>query len=513
MPVSTLPNGQGGPVLLMNGTKLRVNPRPREDVQPDSKPRADLPFTTTSYPSNCLQFLKDVSTSPRAQSNVSSAKLKLDIIVVGAGLGGLATAVALARRGHKVRVFEQTAQLGEVGAGIQIPPNSGKLLERWGVIAELGDQAVRPDGISFRRWESGERIGYTDLTEPFVKACGAPYYVVHRAHLHSALLQTAKKLGVSVVLNARVEQHDTAEGSVTLENGKQYSADLIVAADGIKSVARNYVSRGHRTKPAATDYAVYRATVDVNKMREIPEVCWLLQKPGLNTWIGEDRHVMTYTIAAGDSFNMVLSHKDCRDPSTWARMTQQEILSEMTEQFAGWDEDLLRIMKLIDTAVKWPLIGNNSLDSWVSPSSRLVVLGDAAHAMVPYMSQGAAMAVEDGAALAVALNKIRSPAELGFALEVFERERKTRTSMMQEASMVNAMIWHFPDGPEQRARDAAMVPEVEGRSFQTSPNQWSDPVTRSWAYGYDAEEVLEKRWEAALRGLITGDGAAAAGYR
>jgi salicylate hydroxylase len=163
-------------------------------------------------------------------------------------------------------------------------------------------------------------------------------------------------------------------------------------------------------------------------------------------------------------------------------------------------------MKLIDTAVKWPLIGNNSLDSWVSPSSRLVVLGDAAHAMVPYMSQGAAMAVEDGAALAAALNQIRSTDELGFALGVFERERKTRTSMMQEASMVNAMIWHFPDGPEQRARDAAMVPEVEGRSFQTSPNQWSDPVTQSWAYGYDAEKVLEERWNSAVQALITGEG-------
>lgn len=129
----------------------------------------------------------------------------------------------------------QIADWKQVGAGIQIPPNSGKLLQRWGVIAELGDQAVQPDGISFRRWESGERIGFTDLTEPFVKACGAPYYVVHRAHLHSALLQTAKKLGVSIVLNARVKEHDTEEASITFENGERHSADLIVAADGMFS--------------------------------------------------------------------------------------------------------------------------------------------------------------------------------------------------------------------------------------------------------------------------------------
>jgi salicylate hydroxylase len=163
---------------------------------------------------------------------------------------------------------------------------------------------------------------------------------------------------------------------------------------------------------------------------------------------------------------------------------------------------LLKIMGLIENALKWPLIGNNTLDSWVAPSARLVVLGDAAHAMVPYMSQGAAMAVEDGAALAVALNNIRSRGELKFALRVFETERKSRTSMMQEASMVNAMIWHFGDGPEQRARDAAMRPEVEGRSFQASPNQWSDPVTQSWAYGYDAEEVMQTCWVKAVQDLV-----------
>jgi salicylate hydroxylase len=168
------------------------------------------------------------------------------------------------------------------------------------------------------------------------------------------------------------------------------------------------------------------------------------------------------------------------------------------------NNSLLRIINLIDYALKWPLIGNNSLQSWISSSSRLVVLGDAAHAMVPYMSQGAAMAVEDGAALAVALNNISSEDELKFALGVFQAERKTRTSMMQEASMVNAMIWHFADGPAQRARDAAMRPEVEGRHFHSSPNQWSDPATQSWAYGYDAEKKMAEEWDEAVHRAILG---------
>ena len=211
---------------------------------------------------------------------------------------------------------------------------------------------------------------------------------------------------------------------------------------------------------------------------------------------------MTYTIATGESFNMVLSHKDARDPSTWQNMTQDEILSEMRSHFQGWDADLTKTIELIDHTLKWPLNGNNNLESWVSSSSRLVVLGDAAHAMVPYMSQGAAMAVEDGAALGVVLNNIYSVSELHFALRVFQDERKTRTAMMQDASMVNAMIWHFADGPFQQARDASMQAEVAGRNPQGSANQWSDPVTQWWAYGYDAEIIMERRWEDALQKLI-----------
>ncbi|GKT50084.1 FAD-dependent monooxygenase OpS4 [Colletotrichum spaethianum] len=190
---------------------------------------------------------------------------------------------------------------------------------------------------------------------------------------------------------------------------------------------------------------------------------------------------------------MVLSHRDHRDPSIWQQKTQAEILIEMRAEFQGWDSQLTKIIELIDNTVKWPLMAGVPLENWVAESGRLVILGDAAHAMLPYMSQGAAMAVEDGAALAVALNNISSREQLGLALEIFQKERKQRTSMMQEASMVNALLLHFKDGPEQRARDAAMRPEVEGRKFATSPNQWSDPLTQSWAYGYDAEDtMLEK---------------------
>jgi salicylate hydroxylase len=155
---------------------------------------------------------------------------------------------------------------------------------------------------------------------------------------------------------------------------------------------------------------------------------------------------------------------------------------------------LVKIIHMIDHALKWPLLSGVPLSSWISRSGKLIMMGDAAHAMVPYMSQGAAMAVEDGAALGEVLNLIEGSDQLPIALEVFEQVRMKRSYQMQEASLLNGKLWHFADGPEQRARDGATRAEVEGKHFISSANQWSDPVTQWWAYGYDAEAEVAKAW-------------------
>lgn len=162
----------------------------------------------------------------------------------------------------------------------------------------------------------------------------------------------------------------------------------------------------------------------------------------------------------------------------------------------------MSIISLIDASLKWPLRSGPLLNNWVDRSSRLVILGDAAHAMVPYMSQGAAMAMEDSGALAYVLSQISSLGELPFALRTFQDERIRRSGEMREASLVNGLIWHFPDGPEQVARDEAMRAEVDGVPFVSSANQWSDPVTQSWTYGYDAEEAMGRRWDEEISKLI-----------
>lgn len=202
---------------------------------------------------------------------------------------------------------------------------------------------------------------------------------------------------------------------------------------------------------------------------------------------------MTYPMASGKSFNLVLSHPDtgsdkCQSPT--------EVLDEMRRNFAGWDKQLVKLISLIHTTMKWPLMRLPAIPAYLHASSKLLVLGDGAHAMLPYMSQGAAMAVEDGAALAQALHLAADPWEVKTLLKLWNDIRVERSSQMQEASSINGTLWHFADGVEQQARDLAMRWELDSdeAGASDSPNQWSDRRTSAWCFGYDAEVEIVQRY-------------------
>ncbi|KAG8630572.1 hypothetical protein KVT40_002191 [Elsinoe batatas] len=437
--------------------------------------------TGPAYPTNSLKFL----------NKISSSSSPLNVLVVGAGLGGLATAIALAKQGHQVEVLEQAKRLGEVGAGIQIPPNSASILLEWGLGAYLQDRVVEPESITFRRWESGKAIGYTALKPDFRQKFSAPYHVVHRADFHEALHRLAVDHGVTVTTDSKVVKYIEEDGEVVLATGDRRRADLVIAADGIRSLARPLVDSSAPNSPIATGFAAYRATVPVSKMLSDPATSWLLDTPNINIWIGPLQHVMTYSISSGSQFNLVLSHHDISDPATWSSASQEKTLADMKRYFQNWDPRLVALIDKIEVTMKWPLLTVPNLQKWTSEYGKLVVLGDAAHAMLPYMSEGAAMAIEDAAALGVALQGAGTE-DLLERLAVFERVRSLRAGQMQRASAVNGVIWHLDDGDEQRTRDRLMEAEVKGEVFAESPNQWSDPVTQKWAYGYDATWEMEQ---------------------
>lgn len=249
-------------------------------------------------------------------------------------MGGLAAAVAISRAGHKVTVFEAAAKLDEVGAGINITPNSSRTLLRWGFAKAIAGRAAEPNEIAFRRWEDGKLIGLTNLVPSFRDWFDAPYYVVHRAHFLDAMHKLALWHGVEVVVNARVSSLDLEAPSVTIERtGAVHHADLIIGADGIKSKIRNDIL----VAPPAlqpSGFAAYRATVPVESMRKDPALVEIVSHPTLDIWIGPGRHIVGYMIADQSTYNLVLSHPETKDPDTW---DQSYAVEDMLQNFAGWD--------------------------------------------------------------------------------------------------------------------------------------------------------------------------------
>ncbi|RKK75254.1 hypothetical protein BFJ69_g7844 [Fusarium oxysporum] len=207
-----------------------------------------------------------------------------------------------------------TVSFNWVGAGIQIPSNSAKLLLSWGMGPFFKDDVIGP--------------------EIFRETYGAPHLVVHRADFHTALCALADKLGVKIITDSRVVSYDENTPSVKTADRREYTADLIVAADGVKSIARPVLAGGSDSPGKKTGFAVYRATVDMDRMRLDPDTSWLLEEPSINIWIGEDRHIMTYCIVCGKSFKMVLSHMDHSDPATW---NHQNSVRDMRGHFDNWD--------------------------------------------------------------------------------------------------------------------------------------------------------------------------------
>jgi len=377
--------------------------------------------------------------------------------IAGGGLGGLAAALFLLRAGVRdVRVFERQPALQEIGAGIQIAPNAFRLLARLGLADELRAVAV-PFEVpwEFRRWQDGRVLFEQRFGAEGEARYGAPYVAIHRADL-LAVLAAALPPGV-VVTGRTVAGVDG--GTLLFADGARERFDVVVGADGIHSVVRAAVVGDE--SPVFTGLAAYRALVPA---AEAPAFA---RRPVCSIWLGPSRHFVHYPVSAGRYVNLVTANPagDWREESWTAPGEVADFLAE----YEGWDENVRALIAAARQTKRYAFYAREPIARWVT--DHVALLGDAAHPMLPFFAQGAGQAIEDGAVLALCL---RDATDIPAALRRYEALRIERATRVQRMSGERREHHHMPDGPEQRARDAALAGQ--------------DPLGHNdWLYGHDVE--------------------------
>ncbi|KAH4311234.1 hypothetical protein HBI24_137640 [Parastagonospora nodorum] len=454
------------------------------------------------------------SKPPVIQQQQRDASSKLDVIIVGAGLGGLGAAISILLAGHNVHILEVAPEIGEIGAGIQCLPNSTRVLTAWGLEERLSKHATTPRLCNMIGWK-GNKISDMNFHE-YEKECGTPFWDFHRANLHLGLLERAQELGAKLTTKTKVvdvEYESSGDGHSTIgiavcEDGKRYKADLVVGADGINSKCRE-ILLGHEDPPLLTGDLAYRLLLNTEDMMKDPELRGFVEDPQVNYWIGPDAHAVNYVLRGGKLFNMVLLVPD--DMPAGANTLSGNV-EEMRALYKDWDPRIPKLLALCESVYKWRLMIRPGLDpTWSHESAAFAILGDAAHATLPYLASGAGMSLEDGHVLGLCLGRLKgkSTAEKRLALAVYERCRRERTERVVLRGNRQQYLYHIHDGDEQRKRDQQLRAfaefngrgkisreqyEAKGLNVEDDPLAWRWGGVGSWLLTYVCEEDVEKRW-------------------
>ncbi len=388
----------------------------------------------------------------------------MKIIVLGAGLGGLTAASCLIRGGFDVEIYEQAPQLGEVGAGIQISANAMHVLADLGVKDRIMTVGVRPGAYVFRLHDTGEELQRFNLAADHERMHGQPYNQIHRADLHEILAEKAMSLKPDVVhLNKRATGYtESASGvEVTFADGTTVKGDLLVGADGLKSVVRKKIAGD---VPATyTGDGAWRITVPIERVRE-PHL-----EHVMSVFMGPGGHCVCYYLRGGKLLNFVgCIETDEISEESWTMHFPKE---RLRQDVKGWHPAIQAIVDAADEdgCFRWSLHNRPPIRDW--STKRATLLGDSAHPTLPYLAQGAAMAIEDAAVLTRALQMEKSIPD---ALQLYQRNRIDRTARVVETSTFNRRLFHLPSVAEMRA---AFADRKEGED------------RNAWLYSYNPLKV------------------------
>ena len=383
------------------------------------------------------------------------------VIVVGGGIGGLASAMGLAQKGISSVVLEKTSQLGEIGAGIQLGPNAFHAFDYLGIGDTARDMAVYIDDLLLMDALTGDRITRIPLQEAFRRRFRNPYAVVHRSDLHDVLLNACQAHDlIEIRVSSGVERYEQDPTSVTaiLDSGEQVKGRGLVGADGLWStIRRQVVGDGD---PRVSGHTTYRSVIPTEKMPE--EIRW----NAATLWAGPKCHIVHYPLKGGEAYNLVVTcHNDAPEPVAGKPVSHEEVRQEF--------EHIAPIARqIIDRGVDWKLwvlCDREPVLNWVD--GRVCLLGDAAHPMLQYFAQGACMAMEDAVCLAAEMDAHKSDIENAFT--AYNKRRVLRTTRVQlQSRAIGDHIYH-PSGAHAALRNAVM-------SART-PEDWYDQI--DWLYG------------------------------
>ena len=400
-----------------------------------------------------------------------------NVLIAGGGIAGMATGFAVARADWQSTVFERTAEFAEVGAGVQLGPNVTRILQAWGLADALKQVAAFPEGLHARSMSTGEVLATLPIKDA-VQYYGAPYVTIHRADLHGLLLQAANREGVHVHSDALVQRVGHAPDTVTLEvlqqgQLQQHKAAIAVAADGVWSPLRQQLLGDGL--PTFTGHIAYRSLV---AQADLPAH---LRSQDVSVWMGSQAHVVSYPVRGGEYLNVVclaegrLLDDDANNLQalqTWnAQKSESQTLAELHNALRGACAALTDLMNACRDWRLWPLCGRPVMQgAQEHVVGRVALLGDAAHPMLPYLAQGAGMAIEDAAELAAQLNHA-SAEEVTERLQQFAHARWKRNARVQARALRNGQIFHAT-GPMRVARDMGL--RLMGAKLMDVP----------WLYGY-----------------------------